>query len=244
MLHSITGIEAGRNPSLDTKDGCQSRQEYDIETQEVRNGTSFRSEGTELTQQQLHEGSDDRLLLKPLAKGNDEGTEGEGMEQKKRTKRAEKWTEQETDVLLEEFVKKKKNAGRFDGDLPLWTLMSKELKKLGYERTGDQCRQRMDTLKKSYTAISKYCHYHIKKFTQLQEDDYQNMKLFKPATRWKEKWFVLIRNGCPPKSKAKKNPAKQGFSRKINITSASSLSGTTKPLPSCPSSFCEFCSLI
>jgi hypothetical protein len=131
VLHSITGLEVGRDLSIYTKDGCQSKQEDDIETQEVRNGTSLGSKGIELTHQQLHEGSDDRLLLKPLAKDYVEGTEGEAMEQKKRSKRAEKWTEQETDGLLEEFVKKPKNAGRFDGDLPLWTLMSKELQKIG-----------------------------------------------------------------------------------------------------------------
>ncbi|KAG0614580.1 hypothetical protein M758_6G188000 [Ceratodon purpureus] len=143
------------------------------------------------------EGPDTGSPYETPAGESDEGanTKGSGGE-KKRKKRAKNWGDEETMILLKAVPQKKKTKSRFNQGCdtePSWECTAKNVR----DRTGDECRRRMETLIKSYKAIERYCD-QKKEFTELTAEDFEVMKP-KLATRITESWYNHIRDHCAPR---------------------------------------------
>ncbi|KAG0570901.1 hypothetical protein KC19_6G196100 [Ceratodon purpureus] len=149
--------------------------------------------------EEQQEGPDTGFPSETPAGESDEGanTKGSGRAEKKRKERAKNWGDEETMNLLEAVdPQKKKTKSRFDQgndtEPSYWECTAKKVR----DRTGDECRRRMETLKKSYKTSRSYCEKMNKKFTELTAEDFEKMKL---ATRITESWYNHIRDHCPPR---------------------------------------------
>jgi hypothetical protein len=121
--------------------------------------------------------------------GNEVGGQAQ---QKKRKKRAKNWTTEETDVLLSQVVSHmQENEGQMDKRGACSGMLSKgqweAISQAVHGRTWEECRGRMDTLKK-------YCDANKKKVQEL-EKDFQAMQP-KPSPCFKEDWYNQIRAHC------------------------------------------------
>jgi hypothetical protein len=167
-------------------------------TQEQGPNTVTKADGNGKIVEQLHEGSDHGgSPLKSLAGGADVRANAKGSGGKKRR---EDWTGEETGILLKAVSQKSKVKSRLGKGSGVseswWEAIAKEVP----NRTGNECRRRMDTLKKAYNAAMKYCDNHQKEFKELKKEDFRLMKL---ATRLTESWYYSIRYHCPPRSNKK-----------------------------------------
>ncbi|KAG0614576.1 hypothetical protein M758_6G187700 [Ceratodon purpureus] len=162
--------------------------------------TLTKSDGNGRIIEEQQEGPDTGSPSQTPAGESDEGadTKGSGAE-KKRKKRAKNWGDEETMILLKAVSQKKKTKSRFnqgcDTELSYWDSIAKKVR----DRTGDECRRRMETLIKSYKAIERYCDQKKKEFTELTAEDFEVMKP-KLATRITESWYNYIRDQCAPRS--------------------------------------------
>lgn len=164
-------------------------------------------------------------------------TDVRAVSQKKRRERGKNWDDpKETDNLLKAVVSnKQRNWGstrmdksRAASEIRCWEAIAKEMP----GRTGDECRGRMDTLKKSFSTIKKYCDDHqLKEFKDLNEKMFQDMKL---SPRLTEDWFHQIRDHCPPTPKKKSKDVGAGSPSKSSGFAPCAGSSLGKPINHSP----------
>ncbi|KAG0560059.1 hypothetical protein KC19_10G151300 [Ceratodon purpureus] len=134
-------------------------------------------------------------------KSSSGGTDGRAKKKAGGEKKRKNWTDEETELLLKVVPQKTKFRSRIDkfsDSEPSWEGIAKELV---FERTGDECRRRMDTLIKSYKAIKQYCENQKIEVSHLNEN-FEDTILAMPklATRFKGSWYNYVHDYCPPRS--------------------------------------------
>ena len=138
------------------------------------------------------------------------------------------WTDEETESLLQAVpteTKFQSRVDKFSGNEPSWEAISEAVS----GRTGDECRRRMDTLKKAYKAINRYFEQGGIKVSQVTDEDFEKMMRTMPklSTRLKRSWYNDVDNYIPPRSYKKMtnqgagSPLKNG----VNSDSCAPMSG-------------------
>jgi hypothetical protein len=100
----------------------------------------------------------------------------------KKAKRAPDWIPQETEALIIRKVEPSLPKGN-----AVWELISSEIS----GRSSQQCRQRWDTVKKSWKKIKDYCVAQSKELSQVSEEEFVSMKLDMNFFR-NARWYQMI----------------------------------------------------
>lgn len=118
-----------------------------------------------------------------------------GNSARKKSSRSTNWGVAETETLLKLVKASRDTKTRIGRSGKSAEAVWQEIAENIPGRTSDQCQRRWDTVVKSFKKIKDYCENHKVEFSQLEEKDFQGMKL---ATSFRSaEWFKIMDECCP-----------------------------------------------